>query len=66
MKYKLSLIDSICDSGFYKAIEGYFFTNDTIQSVKSAYMQISGAILSASKQAIYLSYLTDLYSMISF
>ena len=66
MRYKLSLIDSIYNSSFCKTIKGCSFTNNTIQSVEFAHIQISSAILSVLKQTIHLPHLTDLYSIISF
>ena len=66
MIFRLALIDGIYDSGFYKAVEGYTFNDNTITMVESIYIQISGAIQSATKQAVHLPELKNLHSLTSF
>ena len=64
--YRLSLVEYLNDTGFYKAIEECVLQNDTIEEIESLYNQVSSAILSATKYALQLPLAKYLVSLSSF
>ena len=63
---RLSLVENLCDTGFYKATEECVIKEDTLEEVESAHNQVAGAIASATKYAAQLPLVKDLTGLLSF